>query len=95
MRGSKCPRASATAVAAGWHPTGGAVRGACFGSLVDNFEWAEGWGARFGLLQLDPVTQERTPRPSAAVYAAIARANGLSRDLVAAIAPDLTSALFA
>jgi beta-glucosidase len=57
---------------------GGAdVRGYYHWSLVDNFEWAEGWGLRFGLIALDPQTQVRTPRPSAAYYAAIARANAL------------------
>jgi beta-glucosidase len=58
---------------------GAPVKGAYFWSLVDNFEWAAGWAARFGLIALDPATQQRTPRPSAAVYAAIARANGLHR----------------
>jgi beta-glucosidase len=46
-------------------------------TLVDNFEWAEGWGLRFGLFALDQQTGERRLRPSAALYAAIARANAL------------------
>ncbi|MBI3998824.1 MAG: glycoside hydrolase family 1 protein [Armatimonadetes bacterium] len=46
-------------------------------SLVDNFEWAEGWNLRFGLYALDPATQVRTARPSAALYAEICRQNGL------------------
>ena len=55
---------------------GGAdVRGYYHWSLVDNFEWVEGWGLRFGLIALDPATQARTPRPSAAYYAAIAQSN--------------------
>ena len=65
------------------------VRGAYWWSLVDNFEWAAGWSARFGLLRLDSATQERTPNPSAAVYARIARANGLERSLIRELAPDL------
>ncbi len=57
------------------------VRGYFHWTLVDNFEWDEGWGLRFGLYALDPKTGERTARPSAAVYAEIARRNGLSPDL--------------
>ena len=53
------------------------VRGYYHWTLVDNFEWDAGWDLRFGLFALDPVTQERTPRPSAELYATIARANGL------------------
>ena len=65
------------------------VRGYFHWTLVDNFEWAEGWGLRFGLFALDPATQQRTARPSAAVYAAIARANGIPDALLAEYAPHL------
>ncbi len=58
------------------------VRGYYHWTLVDNFEWAEGWTLRFGLIALDPATQVRTPRPSAELYAAIARANGIGADMV-------------
>jgi beta-glucosidase len=53
------------------------VRGYFHWSLLDNFEWSEGWNLRFGLVSLDPETQERQLRPSAQLYSAIARANGL------------------
>lgn len=53
------------------------VRGYYHWSLVDNFEWADGWSLRFGLHALDPVTQVRTPRPSAALYGDICRRNAL------------------
>ena len=33
-------------------------------TLLDNFEWAEGFEPRFGLLATDFATQQRTPRPS-------------------------------
>lgn len=33
-------------------------------SLTDNFEWAEGLKPRFGLVEVDYRTLERTPRPS-------------------------------
>lgn len=58
------------------------VRGYFHWSLVDNFEWAEGWSAPFGLLALDRETQARTPRRSAAVYAAICRSHGAALDQV-------------
>lgn len=57
------------------------VRGYFCWSLVDNFEWAEGWSTRFGLLALDRETQTRTPRPVASTYAAICRARGVPDDL--------------
>ena len=53
------------------------VKGYFFWSLVDNFEWAEGWSAHFGLLKLDRDSQTRTPRRSSEVYAEICRNNGL------------------
>ena len=70
------------------------LRGAYFWSLVDNFEWHEGWRARFGLIGLDPVTQERTLTRSAPIYQRIATANGLERALVEEVAPDLVEDLF-
>jgi beta-glucosidase len=53
------------------------VRGFFWWTLVDNFEWAEGWGLRFGLYALDERTGERHLRPSGQLYASIARANAL------------------
>jgi beta-glucosidase len=48
-------------------------------SLVDNFEWAEGWTLKFGLIAVDPVTQRRTERPSARLYREICRGSVLPR----------------
>jgi len=56
------------------------LKGAYFWSLVDNFEWAEGWSARFGLIEVDPVSQERRIRDSARVYERICRHSGLAKD---------------
>ena len=53
------------------------IRGLCWWTLVDNFEWAEGWGLRFGLYALNEQTGERRPRPAAGLFAAIARANAI------------------
>lgn len=53
------------------------LRGVFIWTLVDNFEWLEGWGLRFGLYALDQQTQRRTLRRSGALYAAIARANAI------------------
>ncbi len=44
-------------------------------SLIDTFEWIFGYRNVYGLHALDRRTFARTPRPSAAVYAAIVRAN--------------------
>lgn len=61
---------------------GAPVKGYFYWTLADNFEWAEGFNARFGLFQTDISTQVRTPRLTAEVYARIARENGISDDLV-------------
>lgn len=54
------------------------VLGYCHWSLIDNFEWIFGYKPKFGLASFDPVTFVRTPKPSAAVYGAIAKANALT-----------------
>lgn len=63
------------------------IRGYFHWTLVDNFEWTEGWGLRFGLFALDQQTQVRTPRPSAHLYGEIARHNAISREQVAQYLP--------
>ena len=70
------------------------VRGYYHWTFTDNFEWSEGWGLRFGLVELDPETQERWPRRSAAMFGAIARDNAIRRETVAEYAPEVMSTLF-
>lgn len=62
--------------------TGRDIRGYFHWTLTDNFEWTEGWNLRFGLIELNPETQERTMRPSGIIYQSIALSNGLSRQML-------------
>lgn len=54
------------------------VTGYMHWSLVDNFEWAEGFEPRFGLVEVDYATQVRTPRESYGLYREICEANALT-----------------
>jgi beta-glucosidase len=47
------------------------VRGYFVWSLLDNFEWGEGYSKRFGLVYVDYRTQERLPKASAHWYRAL------------------------
>ena len=69
------------------------VKGYYHWTFTDNFEWAEGWTLRFGLIELDPETQARTPRPSADLYAAVAKGNAITPEMLDAYAPELRDIL--
>ncbi len=56
---------------------GADVRGFHAWTLTDNFEWADGYSARFGLVWVDFKTQQRIVKQSGRWYAAVAKANGL------------------
>lgn len=59
------------------------VRGYLLWSLLDNFEWAHGYGKRFGIVRVDYDTLARTPKDSARWY----------RELIATgVLPDVISA---
>lgn len=45
-------------------------------SIMDNLEWCEGYGPRFGLIHVDYTTQKRTIKDSGYHYAEIIRTNG-------------------
>jgi beta-glucosidase len=51
------------------------ARGYFVWSLLDNFEWAEGFNKRFGIVHVDYTTQRRTPKLSARWYAQVVREN--------------------
>lgn len=56
---------------------GAPVFGYLYWSLLDNYEWHEGFAPRFGLVDVDYQTQARQIRPSARYLAAIARTGQL------------------
>ena len=53
------------------------VRAHIYWSLFDNYEWALGFEKRFGLIEIDYATLERTIRPSAYVYKQICERNAI------------------
>jgi beta-glucosidase len=52
------------------------LRGYFAWSLLDNFEWAHGYGKRFGLVHVDFPTRRRTPKSSARYYAEVIQSRG-------------------
>jgi beta-glucosidase len=56
---------------------GADVRGFHAWSLLDNFEWAEGYTKRFGIVFTDYSTQKRTVKESGHWFARVAEANAL------------------
>jgi len=50
-------------------------------SFIDNWEWLEGESARFGLIELDYATQQRTIRESGRFFAEIAAHGGVTEQM--------------
>lgn len=55
---------------------GADVRGYFQWSIMDNYEWAQGYRMRFGLVYVDYTTLERIPKDSYHWYAEVIRTNG-------------------
>jgi beta-glucosidase len=53
------------------------VRGYITWTLLDNFEWMNGFEPKFGIVAVDLATQKRTIKPSGAILGNIARRNSL------------------
>jgi beta-glucosidase len=51
------------------------VRGYFAWSLLDNYEWAEGYAPRFGLVHMDYATMARTPKGSYRAFQQLLRAH--------------------
>ena len=60
------------AIASGVH-----LEGYHLWSLLDNFEWAQGYTQRWGMVYVDFHTQARTPKDSAAWYRGVIKRNGI------------------
>lgn len=62
-------------------------------SLMDNFEWAEGYTKRFGIVHVDYSTQQRTVKQAGAVYHAVVTSRDAQHDAepLARHASDSTS----
>ena len=54
------------------------LRGYFLWSLMDNFEWAEGYAKRFGIVHVDYTTQQRVLKDSAKWYREVIRHNGIN-----------------
>jgi beta-glucosidase len=72
------------------------IKGYFFWSLLDNFEWSEGYdpGFRFGLYAVDRETQARTLRPSGRLYAQIVQAGSITADMARQYVPEVVETLF-
>jgi beta-glucosidase len=53
------------------------VKGSLVWSAMDNLEWTDGYGTRFGMVYVDFKTQKRIPKLSASWYREAARRNAV------------------
>lgn len=66
------------------------IRGYCFRSLLDGFEWDAGYSARFGLVHVDRKSLTRTPNPSALLYKKLCETGTISPGNIAKYRPEPT-----
>lgn len=59
---------------------GADLRGYFLWSFLDNFEWAEGYSQRFGLVYVDYPTQDRTPKASFDWYRDVIASNAVGSE---------------
>ncbi|MFZ4574234.1 MAG: GH1 family beta-glucosidase [Phycisphaerales bacterium] len=67
---------------------GADIRGYFHWSILDNFEWAEGYKERFGMIHVDFATLKRTPKLSAHWYASVVRSGGLALSQRTDLSPE-------
>jgi beta-glucosidase len=70
------------------------IRGYYHHTLVDGFEWDNGYALRFGLIKMDPRTGQRTLQRSGELYADVCRANALDDEIMARYDPELADRVF-
>ena len=70
------------------------VKGYLYWSLIDNFEWHEGFKPRFGLFEIDYETLIRKPRKSAFLFKEICLKNGIERETIEKYDPERLKELF-
>ena len=66
---------------------GADLQGYFWYSLLDGFEWTEGYGPRYGLIHVDPSSQARTPNASAYLYRDICESGMVRRGVVDQFCP--------
>ena len=67
------------------------IRGYFHWSLLDNFEWADAYKQRFGLVYVDFPSQRRVPKDSFAFYREVIRSNGAHALTQTAVAADVVT----
>jgi len=58
------------------------VRSYLHWSFQDNFEWAEGYRQKFGLIAMEDGTLNRIPKPSAHMFREIAQTNAVTPEII-------------
>jgi len=70
------------------------IKGYFYWSFLDCFEWLQGYGIKFGLIDVDVNTQIRKIKASGDLYREIIRDNGIKQSTVMKYAPNIVNELF-